>query len=458
MASITTWRLLLLSISLAVVVVEAFVVLPVTSWRSSLSHAGVWQPTISSSASSMPSRLFASFNDQTDDPFAVLGIDPSPNLDKKDIKRAYKKMALRYHPDVAVDKDASPEAKRTASDRFAKINWAYETLMGKGQATTTSSSTSSASSSQSSSKYEPPHRRTTSYSTSGSYSTDWRDYIPNYDDDEAYDAGGDSFSAIFGDLLAGAAAAMAGSGGRGGVFRDFVEFLEQNVDGYAGSTSDTDGELRVLLNTGSVDEIGAEMDETELVLQQLTQKLQSLNDEIIMVDAEAKVADRYMAKLELEERVAELKARKDVVEGYIKKARKRLLALQTKYKQLIVDGGNDTRAGGQSSTRAPNNGPSSTETRRRHEKKEDAWKDDSFGSFGRSSSSRRRTRRSSSSESNYTAPRSTTSSFTTPSTSSSSVPPHRRTSSAGGEEEGKRRLREIRVDEEFDKLKRELGL
>jgi hypothetical protein len=39
------------------------------------------------------------------------------------------------------------------------------------------------------------------------------------------------------------------------------------------------------------------------------------------------------------------------------------------------------------------------------------------------------------------------------------VPPHRRTSSSYADKvENERRLREIKVDEEFDKLKRELGL
>jgi hypothetical protein len=39
------------------------------------------------------------------------------------------------------------------------------------------------------------------------------------------------------------------------------------------------------------------------------------------------------------------------------------------------------------------------------------------------------------------------------------VPPHRRTSSyESSAEENKRRMREIKVDEEFEKLKKELGL
>ena len=87
----------------------------------------------------------------SNDPFVVLGLDPSPNLDKKTIKRAYRRMALKYHPDVVTTKDSSPEEKKRASDRFAKINWAYDNLNGKGSGTATSSTSSSAGTTASSS-------------------------------------------------------------------------------------------------------------------------------------------------------------------------------------------------------------------------------------------------------------------------------------------------------------------
>ena len=153
--------------------------------------------------------------------------------------------------------------------------------------------------------------------------------MPKYDE-EQYDSGGDSFGAIFSDLFAGAASV---AGGRGGVFRDFVEFLENNVDGYTTSSGD-DAELRVLLQTGSLDEIAEEMDDTDLVVQQLSAKLKSVEDELIMVQAEINAAQRFSEKITLDERLSELKARKDVVEGYIKKARKRLISLQTRYKEV----------------------------------------------------------------------------------------------------------------------------
>ena len=53
-------------------------------------------------------------NINSDDPFQVLGME-EPTSDKKVIKRAYKRMALKYHPDVATTKDSSAEEKKAAN-------------------------------------------------------------------------------------------------------------------------------------------------------------------------------------------------------------------------------------------------------------------------------------------------------------------------------------------------------
>lgn len=446
------------------------------------------------------------------DPFKLLGLRPTAStIDKKEIKRAYKRMALRYHPDVTVNKDASPQEKKVAGDRFAKINWAYQTLLGKerasgvGSTSTSSKSGTRTTTTTSSGGWTPPHRRSGSYTTSsssssktsttGPFDNDWRDYIPNYgkeysssDDDYDYDdADGDSFAAIFSDFLTEAAAAAAGRGGAKGLLNDFVEFLEQSVDGYAEAGSN-DQELVSLLATGTAEEVSNELDDTELVVEQLARKLRDTKDELLQVQADAASSTRYVKTIELEERAAELKSRQSVVEGYLQKSRKRLLKLQTRYKELVGSRSRG-RADGESDYSSPRSGRRetvdsfSTSERSSSSSKDtksggDSWQNEGFGSFGRGrGSSRRRTRprpetetRSSARPSDNNSSGSSRSSpqtgyrqrptpVSTPSSSrDSTLPPHRRTSSVSQEESDKRRLRELKVDEEFDKLKRDLGL
>jgi hypothetical protein len=452
------------------------------------------------------------------DPFVVLGLDPnnSDSLDKKVIKRAYKRLALKYHPDVVTHKDSTEQEKKTASDRFAKINAAYETLTGKRQGAYGSSSSPGTSSS--SGGWTPPHRRKpgeSSYSSSAtggsSGGVSWEDFMPKYDD-EQYDARGDSFGAIFADLLSGAAGAAAGASRGGGVIQDFVEFLERNVDGYSSSGTGSsrggdDAELTFLLQTGSIDDIANEMDDTDLVVQQLTTKLKNIDDEIIIVKADLAATTRFVEKIDLEAREAECKARKRVVENYLSKARKRLLALQTRYKQLIMGGANDRRAGGRSSSDSSSNrwdtrssptpgtgastsqqqGSSNTSSSQRRSastEPEDAWKSEGFASSGRgrgssrrrgasrqpsdrtsstqsttsdNSSSRYQTASSSSPSSNANDSRTSRTKSSSSFSSQRNVPPHRRTT-PNSVQDDKERLRQLKVDDEFEKLKRDLGL
>jgi hypothetical protein len=345
-------------------------------------------------------------------------------------------------------------------------------------------------------------------------------------DYEEYNVDGDSFSKILSDLFVGAAAGAAGLGGPN-VFRDFIEFLEGNVDGFGGA--DDDAELRVILQTGSLDEVRNELDDTELVVQQLNAKLKGIQEEIMTVTAQAKMTTRYLKKMELEESLAELNARKEVVEGYLKRAQKRLLSLQTRYKELLTTGGardsyttrsssswQDVKNEATRTANTPNGSTSSTATststseqsstaQRPASSDDDAWMNESFGSSsygrGRGEGRRRSRSRSTSSSSSTTsssqpdaarspprneppggsqerryssspsssAPYTGSSQSNNASTTSSSsairnvttdVPPHRRPygSYENQQEKDKRRLRELKVDDEFDKLKKELGL
>ena len=54
------------------------------------------------------------------DPYIILGI--SPTSTKEDIKKAYKKLAKIYHPDLSLLNKAKAE------EIFKKINWAYQKL------------------------------------------------------------------------------------------------------------------------------------------------------------------------------------------------------------------------------------------------------------------------------------------------------------------------------------------
>jgi hypothetical protein len=355
--------------------------------------------------------------------------------------------------------------------------------------------------------------------------------MPKYNDDDDEEAsndnaGGDSFEKILSDLFQGAAVGAAGVAGTGGgIFRDFVEFLEANVDGYSSSSGEDDNDdatqLRILLTTGSVEDVGMEMDDTELVVQQLESKGTNLANELMMRQADLKIASSsgggYMKKLELDERVAELEARKRVVEDYLKKARKRLLSLQVRYKQLIVGGQDDNFARGQRSssssssprttwdeqsqsysTGASSRGTSSntnTAASSSASPQEDAWKNEGFGPSGRGRGSSRRSRGTGTRQSTAGSQRQSSTSSTqppspprqasasrfqsSPSTSStpppqtnigsarlSSVtpsqpwtPPHRRTAFTDTQaRDDKKRLRELEVDDAFDQLKKDLGL
>ena len=64
----------------------------------------------------------------TNDPFELLGLDyDNPPKTEKDIKRAFLKMAKKYHPD-AVSVDATTEEKDAASKEFTRINTAYRAV------------------------------------------------------------------------------------------------------------------------------------------------------------------------------------------------------------------------------------------------------------------------------------------------------------------------------------------
>lgn len=459
------------------------------------------------------SQLFASKSSpplpSTDDPFELLGLDPrNPTTDAKEIKRAYRKRAMQYHPDVLLGPDSTEKERDEASKNFARINGAYEILTGGNKGSNASSSTSSSpSSSGAYSTYnKPPHRRPSN--ASGNYrSTNWEDFMPNYDDEDAkYDAGGDSFGAIFSDALTGAAGYASGVvGGGGGIVGDFIEFLE-NMDGFQ-SGFDDDKTLRDLIAFGSYDEVSSEMDECDILVSSLEKKLSTVENELIQAQADLNAATRYSERLDIDERIAELKAREKVVKGYVKKTKKRLISLRERYKEMVVEGRGGRGYGSSSaSSRSsqssysdsaytppqPSYSPpaasptSSSSSTSRRSTSSNSWRNEGFSGSRRSSrsrSSRRGREREAGSPSSqeqqqsssgpsrsggYSSSRSSNESSSssgsgsarsTPQNYEPYVPPHRRSrSSTNTAAQEKKRLRELEVDDEFDKLKREMGL
>lgn len=448
----------------------------------------------------------------TSDPFLILNLEPTS--DKKTIKRAYKRMALKYHPDVRTNSNSSEEERRKANDDFARINSAYAFLSGKSDdrpSSTESEKKNGQAGSAGYGGYTPPHRRTGEERKS--YSTDWQDYMPKYDEEE-YNTNGDSFGSIFSDLFSEVSSSYASSSSSGGILNDFISFLEGNfaTPGTA-QEKEEDIVLDSLLKNGSLDEIRDEFDDAKLLVKQLEAKEIDLDSELLTVSKEQEAVGNsgtYMEGMRLEERRRELEARKEVVGDYLDRARMRQLKLRKRVEELRRD--NDTSSGGktrsQQSTGAGGNNGSESSTRSSSssytsadssvgaEKTsgDDSWKRESFGSSGRRRGSGR-SRASSRPSSRYTTspqnsepststsnksyssasgtntsgrekyaratsnPASSTSS-TEDRSSQSNLPPHRRLTSSRYErnEADKRRLREIKVDEEIDKMKKELGL
>lgn len=64
------------------------------------------------------------FYNDTNAAYSILGL--KPNASNDDIKKAYRKMAVEYHPDKVAY--LGPDVQESAKDKFQKINQAYESI------------------------------------------------------------------------------------------------------------------------------------------------------------------------------------------------------------------------------------------------------------------------------------------------------------------------------------------
>ena len=58
------------------------------------------------------------------DYYEILGV--SKNASDDEIKKAYRKMAMKYHPDKVLN--LGPEIQKDAKDKFLKVQEAYENI------------------------------------------------------------------------------------------------------------------------------------------------------------------------------------------------------------------------------------------------------------------------------------------------------------------------------------------
>ncbi|CAM9760271.1 unnamed protein product [Chrysoparadoxa australica] len=296
------------------------------------------------------------------DYYTVLGIPQSATA--AEIKRAYRRAALKSHPDV----NSSPNAQAI----FVEICHAYETLSDEREREKYdrklrrepfwgSSGTRPGRSSTSASSRYTSGRGSSSSSTgrsSGAGTRDpagqeaarqWREDNPTRADID------DSFSKIFGDILGGIAGGVVG--GRG-AFEDLLTYLEDQMDGVSGESS---VEFEELLASDNLSELQAELDAVVTLIKQLKRRLIDVGEQRQMVEAElARLASTrgsaprditdLDAGLELVEKAAGMKAKYDGIKGHVKKAQTREKRLEKRVQQLLYRPGGTGGSGASSSS------------------------------------------------------------------------------------------------------------
>ena len=68
--------------------------------------------------------IFAQFHPSNDSNYRILEIEPSATNDE--VKKAYRKMAIKYHPDKVAT--LGEDVQKAAEEKFKAVNQAYEAI------------------------------------------------------------------------------------------------------------------------------------------------------------------------------------------------------------------------------------------------------------------------------------------------------------------------------------------
>ena len=68
--------------------------------------------------------IFAQFRPSNDKNYKILEIDPSASNDE--VKKAYRKMAIKYHPDKVAT--LGEDVQKAAEEKFKAVNQAYDAI------------------------------------------------------------------------------------------------------------------------------------------------------------------------------------------------------------------------------------------------------------------------------------------------------------------------------------------
>ena len=329
--------------------------LPLASKLSSHGYGYHSQSTLTSNTAL---NLFTPPLTSSSDPFFILGLEAATS-NKDEIKMAYKRRALQYHPDIRLSSASTEKERKTANDEFARINAAYAVLMERfGFRKSTSDSTSTSDThwaTQNPSTYTYTYTETKSnwYDGSIHWNSDqpsWyggdqatkpkntndtnRNEAPKSDnsykdnnsdkswdstvnDSISYNTVNDNSFYSYNDVQDKTPKRSFET-----VFSDFLSEIAE-------------GNFNSLLQSATIDDIQSKLVDVSLLLEQLETKEWKLTVEYdniceqILSDSNSKA--KVMERLQLQERRSEIKARRKEVKKYLENAQTFKMILQSRY-------------------------------------------------------------------------------------------------------------------------------